>query len=1431
MTQLKLSINKLPPKVKVGQILSITGTASVTGGEGSNVIDSVTVALDTQPPIGARLPRPPKSTVNFKVDFQVPDTPEKQHFIYVTATDDGGGSIQDSVSVFFSNDRVSLQRMSITFHTHDDDRDPDTILHVFVKNRSSTTATSDGGSDYISNLLAFERFEQEFRDGKPDKNPYLGYGKSLSEGRVLDDGSTHTFDIDLRTMPVPLEEVVLPAVNIHILPKGDDTWRFDYSIAFYFDDDRWYSYSSTDVGLDEVILDRDNRDHYGICVENPFNAVPFVPAFDSASVLTGATLRLHTHDSEKAAGTKVAVKLFNRLPDSSMQLLAEVDVVNEAFGDGTVKEIALPISVGAVRQTGLALPVVRIDTTPPFSWDPAADPTWRFDYELTLVFSGDRRPPQDDPPASKSRTGGVNLLQTRRGHHIGVYQGPPFPASKPRGKPTFINVPGKAAPPRKIPLAYLRARIDEFIHNRADNPITKIIVGHTPLFGHTLPESYFSLQSIVASPPAPGTLSLPGFEMPVSYIDSPRSLGPSSIKSGIGATLPKLTRSKILVEIDPKELLPITLHLDFDRNPDDDVGISHMSVRISLTVGRDVARNAIDVLAWVPPGMEDDEIVKRALDVKIVPDILNGLLEAYARGKIFEMLSKQDPFDGKTLRDKLNETFTSLLVGGSIEGEGRVKVSSAGFKGDELVIDYETPAQTFELATPAQWPPQDFTPGNLSNIDHIVVLTMENRSFDSMLGYLSLPAELGGQGRPDVDGLRGGEFNRLGDKVCPSFAFLPFDTIFSPDPPHGYEPVRRAINGGAMSGFVQSFADEHGPDFAPRIMGFHTGANLPTYDALARDFMICDRWFASHPGPTFCNRFYELTGRLSTDDKGFWEFDNSGPLRMSFTPTIFDHLTDGGVSWKYFEHHYCYLRLFQKYTFDFQNIVAFDDPVAGFEAAARDGSLPSVTFVDPHFIELPPGANCDGAPADVKAGQALVRRVVEAVVGGPKWDKTLLIIVYDEHGGFYDHVAPPAAPWICDNDDEPIGTTGVRVPMILVSPWAQAGKAFGSGGRSNVGAYYDHTSILKTIARRFLSKKPPYMGKRYEAALDLSPIVGSQRRGGPFLPFVPYHLFYDATHKRLAVSGAATAPGAGLLQADPNDDISQRFSVEDAGDGLFCLRTHTGNLYLTVSETFAVTQQHKSASPTQRWSLTPNSDGTRFTIRNAAFPDKVLRPSGTSAGAAVVLGDPPQPGLRSPDQWQVTRADRPERANTLSIGTTVGTYTTLDSVSVVWTGLPGNPKDWVAIVPSGAPATAALLWTYTGGEVAGSAAFSVVTIGAGSYVARALSDDSYTVLAESQVFTITAAIPATVFTDKQSYARGESIQLHWTGLRADINNWVGYAPAGSPNSMVTRWASAGGQTAGSLLLEGPVAPGQYVARAFGDDSYKKAGESAVFSVA
>src|SRR5262249_19146534 len=150
-----------------------------------------------------------------------------------------------------------------------------------------------------------------------------------------------------------------------------------------------------------------------------------------------------------------------------------------------------------------------------------------------------------------------------------------------------------------------------------------------------------------------------------------------------------------------------------------------------------------------------------------------------------------------------------------------------------------------------------------------------------------------------------------------------------------------------------------------------------------KEFLICQRWFAAHPGPTFPNRFYTMTGRLNRDANGRWEFDN--PHGSDFVPvatkTIFDHLTARGVSWRYYEHGYCFLRLFERYTYDTVNIVDAQDRVNGFFVNAAKGTLPQVSFIDPDFINVPPG-NDDQPPADIARGQHLIGTVIDALIKG-----------------------------------------------------------------------------------------------------------------------------------------------------------------------------------------------------------------------------------------------------------------------------------------------------------------------------------------------------------------------------------------------------------------------------------------------------------------
>lgn len=499
--------------------------------------------------------------------------------------------------------------------------------------------------------------------------------------------------------------------------------------------------------------------------------------------------------------------------------------------------------------------------------------------------------------------------------------------------------------------------------------------------------------------------------------------------------------------------------------------------------------------------------VDASVDATGLPDgTVAGKLESAIASGIFDAWSSQET------RTAVDTLLTRFIVGGDFP------VADVASDGQTLTIDYIVRPGQLEPFPESPQPPLD--PGALANIDHIVVLMMENRSFDHMLGYLSRE-----KGRRDIDGLKGDEKNRYAGKDYPSFKLT--DTDFFQSPPHSHEPVESQINGGKMDGFAAAFAQKFaGTDVDPgRVMGYHPAEHVPVYDALASQFMVCQRWFAAHPGPTFCNRFYTVTGRLNRNAFGLHERDNPhlADFRPVKTKTLFDHLSEHGVPWRYYENRYCFLRLFDRYTLDDEAIVDFNDPVKGFLASARAGTLPSVSFIDPNFVDEPDdGDNDDGPPADIRAGQHLIGRIVNALMAGPKWQKTLLVITYDEHGGFYDHVNPREF----SANARPVSGIdhyGARVPAFVVSPWVDAGAA------CNI--VFDHTAIPKTIIRRFLGANPPDMGERVSAANDLSLVLRvSPRTDKPAVPVPPLPV-RNALTARLVADNAETDDFKEILRA------------------------------------------------------------------------------------------------------------------------------------------------------------------------------------------------------------------------------------------------------------------------------------------------------------
>ena len=409
---------------------------------------------------------------------------------------------------------------------------------------------------------------------------------------------------------------------------------------------------------------------------------------------------------------------------------------------------------------------------------------------------------------------------------------------------------------------------------------------------------------------------------------------------------------------------------------------------------------------------------------------------------------------------------------------------------------------------------------NLDKVDHIVVLMMENRSFDHMLGYLSL------HGRADVDGLQDGFTNEFEGRSYPVHHLA--NTAVSVDPDHSADAVDLQLRGGRMDGFVASYAatmtSRGGEEDPGAVMGYYDATDVPVYDHLADHFVVCDRWFSSVPGATWPNRLYAVCGRAagSRDDLPL----NLPPIYNQ--PSFVRHLNAHDVSWRWYSFDPGTLRLadatfklghhdrFAHFTktglnWKTKHEVRLDLNAASFLEDAAEGTLPSVSWIDPAFTNgnmLHFRPNDDHAPADIKNGQDLVLAVYHALATGPRWHKTLLIVFYDEHGGFFDHVVPPEAP---DDHPEMFGRYGVRVPALIVSPWVEP--------RFVSKTLYDHTSIMKTILMRFCPEAlersghrgeglvtrlrfnhPHDVGTRASLANDLGPLLtGTQPRPAPDL--------------------------------------------------------------------------------------------------------------------------------------------------------------------------------------------------------------------------------------------------------------------------------------------------------------------------------------------
>jgi phospholipase C len=383
--------------------------------------------------------------------------------------------------------------------------------------------------------------------------------------------------------------------------------------------------------------------------------------------------------------------------------------------------------------------------------------------------------------------------------------------------------------------------------------------------------------------------------------------------------------------------------------------------------------------------------------------------------------------------------------------------------------------------------------------DYVVVLMMENHSFDNYLGMLPL------RGQPLADGFtfdsKGVPQNKNPLDGGYQDVFHLQGTCAPYEVTQAWDATHEQVNEGAMNGFAGS---------CDTAMGYWDESDIPFYYSLAKTFCVGNRSFCSTQGQTYPNRRYLYAGTsgglVSTSDETFSMPDPANG-------TLMDMMTKYGISWM---DYFIDLPALAIVPQNVENHPANFAPVAEFFAACAAGTLPQVSFVDPDFdtvgtvgselfsalqmIPDPPPAiaaalvnykedsasigESEENPQDIAIGERFAASVINAVMSGPLWSRTLLVWTYDEHGGYYDHVPPLGAPEP-DNIQPNISATdyqakfnvsGVRVPTVVVSPYSRPNAV------SNVP--HDHTSIIATIAAKWNLPALTYRDAQANTLLD-----------------------------------------------------------------------------------------------------------------------------------------------------------------------------------------------------------------------------------------------------------------------------------------------------------------------------------------------------------
>ena len=315
------------------------------------------------------------------------------------------------------------------------------------------------------------------------------------------------------------------------------------------------------------------------------------------------------------------------------------------------------------------------------------------------------------------------------------------------------------------------------------------------------------------------------------------------------------------------------------------------------------------------------------------------------------------------------------------------------------------------------------------SIDHVIVVTMENRSFDHLVGWVpGADGRQSGLSYVDDAGIAHPTHHLTGSTSC-SFT----------DPNHSYEGGRTEYNNGACDGWLRTDPNDL---FA---IGYYEAADLAFLGKAATEWLVLDRYFCSIMGPTYPNRIVSLAG---TTDRV------TNTIDASALPTIWDRLLAAGRTGKNYAS-----SAFVSSTLWGTKYLSLIRSITEFHNDAAQGTLPNVSFVDPVLTN--DFADSYHPPGDIRNAEAFLASVYKSVTTGPLWKKSLLVITFDEWGGFFDHVAPPVVqvPQAEKDAGNVDGRLGFRVPTILVSPFVKR-----KGVSSRV---YDHASVLRYIEQRW----------------------------------------------------------------------------------------------------------------------------------------------------------------------------------------------------------------------------------------------------------------------------------------------------------------------------------------------------------------------------